>query len=76
VGPTLPLFPATTNATIIATTIACHRNLDNPFIYSDDEADENNNDLLSHLLKDVSEADFDNVHLDTKICDLIASTRK
>jgi hypothetical protein len=45
--------------------------MENPFTYSDDEADEINNDLLSHLIKDVSDVD-----LDRKICDLIASTRK
>ena len=43
---------------------------------SDEEVDEINNDLLTHLLKDVADANFDDVDLDTKICDLMASARQ
>jgi hypothetical protein len=37
---------------------------------SDGEADEQDNDLLTQLLKDISDATFDDVDLDTKFCDL------
>ena len=47
-----------------------------PFSTSDDEVDDFDNDLLAHLVKDVSEVDFDDMELDTRICDLMASIRK
>lgn len=43
---------------------------------SDGEADEQDNDLLTQLLKDISDATFDDVDLDTKFCDLMAATRQ
>jgi hypothetical protein len=43
---------------------------------SDDETDEINVDVLDLLIKDVAEVDFDDVDLDTKICELRVSTRK
>jgi len=49
---------------------------DDSFITSDDEVDAVDNDLLAHLIKDISEVDFDEVELDTKLCDLMATNRK
>ena len=43
---------------------------------SDEDVDEINNDLLTHLLKDVADVNFDDVDLDTKIYDLMASARQ
>ena len=51
-------------------------NTGNSCSVSDEEVDEINNDLLTHLLKDVADANFDDVDLDTKICDLMASARQ
>lgn len=43
---------------------------------SDDEDDAPDNALLARLIKDVSEVDFDDVDLGTKICDLMVPGRK
>lgn len=51
-------------------------NLGLPGNGSDDETDKINVDVLDLLIKDVAEVDFDDVDLDTKICELRASTRK
>ena len=51
-------------------------NLGLPGNGSDDETDKINVDVLDLLIKDVVEVDFDDVDLDTKICELRASTRK
>jgi hypothetical protein len=48
----------------------------NPFDLSDDEATEVDSDLLAHLIKDVSAVDLETEDLDTRICDLMASSRK
>ena len=48
----------------------------NPFDLSDGEDRETDNDLLSHLVKDITEVDLDNLDLDTRICDLKVSGRK
>lgn len=48
----------------------------NPYTVSEDEVDELNNNLLAHLIKDVSEVDFDDVDLGTKLCDLMTPSRK
>jgi hypothetical protein len=42
---------------------------------SDDEAVVDD-DLLAHLIKDVSEVDFEDIDLDTKLCDLKGTARK
>jgi hypothetical protein len=42
---------------------------------SDDEAAVDD-DLLAHLIKDVSEVDFEDMDPDTKLCDLKATARK
>lgn len=49
---------------------------DNPFDASDDEDTELDSSLLAHLVKDVSEADLDDVDMSSKICDLMVSARK
>jgi hypothetical protein len=49
---------------------------DNPFDLSDGEDYEINNDLLSHLVKDLMDVDLDDLDLDTKICDLQVSGRR
>jgi hypothetical protein len=51
-------------------------NTGNSSSVSDEEVDEINNDLLTHLLKDVADVNFDDVDLDTKIYDLMASARQ
>ena len=51
-------------------------NLGLPGNGSDDETDKINVDVLDLLIKDVVEVDFDDADLDTKICELRASTRK
>ena len=48
----------------------------NPFDLSDGENHETDNDLLSHLVKDITEVDLDDLDLDTRICDLKVSGRK
>lgn len=48
----------------------------NPFDLSDDEATEPDSDVLAHLIKDVSAVDLETEDLDTRICDLMASSRK
>ena len=45
----------------------------NPFDLSDGEDHETDNDLLSHLVKDITEVDLDDLDLDTRICDLKVS---
>lgn len=47
-----------------------------PFEGSEDEATDLDSELLAHLIKDASEADFNKVDLDTKLCDLKVTTRK
>jgi hypothetical protein len=47
-----------------------------PFALSEDEGAESDSALLAHLVQDVSEVYFDDEALDTKICDLMASSRK
>jgi hypothetical protein len=47
-----------------------------PFELSDDEATDGDGALLAHLIKDVSEVDLETEDLDTKLCDLMASSRK
>jgi hypothetical protein len=53
-----------------------HQTQTDPFDASEDEDTESNNALLAHLVQDVSEVYFDDEALDTKICDLMASSRK
>jgi hypothetical protein len=48
----------------------------NPFEDSDDEITRSDSILLSQLVRDISEGGFDNEELDTKICDLMAHSRK
>ena len=48
----------------------------NPFESIDDETVDVNNDLLAHLIKDISEVDLEMEDLDMKICDLKASSHK
>jgi hypothetical protein len=48
----------------------------NPFDTSGDEATDADNDLLAHLIKDVSTMDLETEDLDTRICDQMASSRK
>jgi hypothetical protein len=48
----------------------------NPFEESDDENTRSDSILLSQLVRDISEVGFDNEELDTKICDLMAHSRK
>jgi hypothetical protein len=47
-----------------------------PFDVNEDEDAESHNALLAHLVRDVSEVYFDDEALDTKICDLVASSLK
>jgi uncharacterized protein with von Willebrand factor type A (vWA) domain len=53
-----------------------HHNLMDPFDVSEDEDADSDSALLSHLVREVSEVYFDDEALDTKICDLMASSRK
>jgi uncharacterized protein with von Willebrand factor type A (vWA) domain len=53
-----------------------HQNQVDPFDESDDEDAETDIALLAHLVQEVSEVYFDDEALDTKICDLMASSRK
>ena len=46
---------------------------DNPFETSDEEDASNDNELLSHLVKDLTDLHFDDSDLTTSICDLKAS---
>jgi hypothetical protein len=48
----------------------------NPFDSSDDEETRPDGALLTHLVCDFSEVCFDDEELDTKICDLMATSRK
>ena len=48
----------------------------NPFELSDEEDPENDNGLLSHLIKDITDVDLDEPDLDIRICDLKVSGRK
>ena len=48
----------------------------NPFELSDEEDHENDCGLLSHLVKEVTDVDLDDLDLATKICDLKESGRK
>ena len=48
----------------------------NPFDLSDEEDPENDNGLLSHLIKDITDVDLDELDLDIRICDLKVSGRK
>jgi hypothetical protein len=48
----------------------------NPFDSSDDEETRPDGALLAHLVRDISEVCFDDEELDTKICDLMATSRK
>ena len=48
----------------------------NPFDLSDEEDSENDNMLLSHLIKDITDVDLDDPDLGTRICDLKATGRK
>jgi hypothetical protein len=52
------------------------RSVDITVSISDGEVDEQDNDLLTHLLKDISDESFDDVDLDTKLCDLLAASRQ
>jgi hypothetical protein len=49
---------------------------DNPFDHSDEEDASQDEALLSHLVRDITDIDFDDADLTTKICDLKASGRK
>jgi hypothetical protein len=53
-----------------------HQNQVGPFDKSEDEDAETDNALLTHLVREVSEVYFDDKALDTKICDLMASSHK
>jgi hypothetical protein len=48
----------------------------NPFDPSDEEDDSRDDALLSHLVKDLTDVDYDDADLTTRICDLKASVRK
>jgi hypothetical protein len=48
----------------------------NPFDLSDDEDTRPDSALLAHLVWDISKVCFDDEELDTKICDLMATSRK
>jgi hypothetical protein len=48
----------------------------NPFELSDEESSRPDSILLSELVRDISEVGFDDEELDTKICDLMAHSRK
>ena len=48
----------------------------NPFDWSEVEDTEPDGALLAHLVKEVSEVDWDDAELGTKICDLMATARK
>ena len=48
----------------------------NPFDPSDEEDAAQDEALLSHLVKDLTDIDFDDSDLTTKICDLKVSRRK
>jgi hypothetical protein len=48
----------------------------NPFELSDEENTRPDSILLSQLVRDISEVGFDDEELDTKICDLMAHSRK
>ena len=43
---------------------------------SDDDDTTTDGALLAHLVRDVSEVDFDEANLELKICDRLASNRK
>jgi hypothetical protein len=47
----------------------------NPFELSDDEDTRSDSALLAHLVGDISEVCFDDEELDTKICDLMATSK-
>jgi len=49
---------------------------DNPFETSDEEDASNDNELLFHLVKDLTDIDFDYLDLTTSICDHKAFERK
>jgi hypothetical protein len=53
-----------------------HQNQVEPFNVSEDKDAETDSALLTHLVREVSEVYFDDEALDTKICDLMASSRK
>ena len=48
----------------------------NPFDLSDEEDSENDNMLLSHLIKDITDVDLDDPDLGMRICDLKVTGRK
>lgn len=48
----------------------------NPFDLSDEEDPENDSGLLSHLVKDITDVDLDDLDLGTRICDLKVAGRK
>ena len=48
----------------------------NPFDLSDEEEPENENRLLSHLIKDITDVDLDDLDLGMRICDLKVTGRK
>ena len=48
----------------------------NPFDLSDAEDSENDNRLLSHLIKDITDVDLDEPDLGMRICDLKVTRRK
>ena len=48
----------------------------NPFDLSDEEDIENENKLLSHLIKDITDVDLDDPDLGMRICDLKVTRRK
>ena len=48
----------------------------NPFDLSDEDDPENDSGLLSHLVKDITDVDLDNLDLGTRICDLKVTDRK
>ena len=48
----------------------------NPFDLSDEEDPENDNRLLSHLIKDITNVDLDDPDLGMRICDLKVTGRK
>ena len=48
----------------------------NPFELNDEEDHENDSGLLSHLVKEITDVDLEDLDLDTRICDLKESGRK
>lgn len=53
-----------------------HKLISDPFESSDEEEYDNDNILLTHLVKEVSDIGLEDMDLGTKICDLMVTSRK